>query len=163
MSQIASLIQLSQSLSQGEKLDLAMELLTALKGGQPMAAAGPAAKAPAKASKAAKAPADPDAPKKESTWWIKATQHIRGVLAPSIEAYNAAQPKGAKKMAGTVPTSVGRMLKEAGKLSADTPEPSDDDILRPLRSSRPTPLSPRRRLALWPLMAPRPPRPSSLT
>jgi len=83
-------------------------------------------KAPAKGSKK---PKDPDAPKKEATWWVKATQHVRAALKEAIEAHNAGLAEGGKKLAGTVPVTVASMLKAKGLLSADSPEPSEEDIL----------------------------------
>jgi len=140
MSQFASLSQLSQSLTRDEKFDLAMELLTALKGGQPMAASSKAPKAP-------KVAAEPDAPKKEPSWWMKATQHVRAVLKPSIEAYNAALGKDGKKMAGTAPVVIASMLKASGLLSAESPEASDEDIMEAFAAYKASPPEPKEKKA----------------
>ena len=85
---------------------------------------------PIKASpKASKKPKDPDAPKKEPSWWIKATQHVREALKEAIEADNEALvASGEKKLAGTVPVQVASMLKASGKLSADA-MPEDEEIM----------------------------------
>ena len=87
--------------------------------------------APVKATKATKAKkeVDPDAPPKETSWWIKATQHVRDVLKAQITSDNEALvASGGKKLAGTVPIKVASMLKDAGQLSA-TAMPDDADIL----------------------------------
>ena len=92
-----------------------------------MRAAEPKVKS--KAPKAEKKPKDPDAPKKETTWWIKATQHVREFLKPKIEEYNGELPEGAKKLPGTVPVQVSRILKEAGLL-ADGLMPSEAEMTK---------------------------------
>lgn len=72
---------------------------------------------------------DPSAPKREANWWIKATVSIRAVLKPHIEADNAARAAaGEGKIAGTAPTTVASMLREAGQLSAEV-RPSDEEVL----------------------------------
>jgi len=78
-----------------------------------------AMKPTAKATPSKKAK-DPDAPKKEATWWIKATVQLREMLKPSIDDHNASLGTGEKKLAGTVPTTVGSMLKAKGLLDKDT-------------------------------------------
>jgi hypothetical protein len=84
-----------------------------------------------KASKpkaSSKKPKDPDAPKKEANYFIKATTRVRAVLKPHIEEYNSSLGEGEKKLAGTAPITVSSMLKDAGLLS-DTIEPSEEDIV----------------------------------
>ena len=72
---------------------------------------------------------DPSAPKREANWWIKATVSIRAILKPHIEADNAARAEaGEGKIAGTAPTTVASMLKDAGQLGKDI-EPSEDQVL----------------------------------
>jgi hypothetical protein len=98
--------------------------------------------APAKASKA-KTAKDPDAPKQEPTWWIKATQHVRETLKAQIEADNAALvAEGGKKQAGTVPVRVASMLKAAGKLSADA-MPEDEEIFEAYETFKTDPPEPK--------------------
>lgn len=106
-----------------------------------MASATPT-KASAKAKKAATAK-DPDAPKREATWWIKATQHVREVLKAQIEADNASLvAEGGKKQAGTVPVRVASMLKAAGKLS-DEAMPEDDEIFEAYEEFKMNPPEPK--------------------
>lgn len=84
-----------------------------------------------KASKpkaSSKKPKDPDAPKKEANYFIKATTRVRAVLKPHIEEYNSSLGEGEKKLAGTAPITVSSMLKDAGLLS-DTIEPSEEEIV----------------------------------
>jgi len=66
-------------------------------------------------SKASKAAKDPDAPKRESNWWIKATQHVRAQLAETI----AADKEAGVKVDGKAPIRVASMLKDAGEMSAE--------------------------------------------
>jgi len=70
-------------------------------------------------AKKATAEKDPNAPKKKATWWIEATKTVREALKPAMEAHNANLAEGAKKLPGTAPVQVSRILKEAGLLSAD--------------------------------------------
>ena len=65
-------------------------------------------------SKVAKT-ADPDAPKREGSWWIKATQHVREHLSDLIAADKAA----GVAVKGTAPITVSSMLKDAGELSQE--------------------------------------------
>lgn len=58
---------------------------------------------------------NPDAPKREGNWWVKATQHVRGHLAELIAADKAA----GTVIKGTAPITVSSMLKDAGLLSAE--------------------------------------------
>jgi hypothetical protein len=72
--------------------------------------------------KAAKTAKDPDAPKREATWWIKGTQHVRGLLTESgVLATENARREAAKesKLPAVAAVQVARILKEAGKLTAD--------------------------------------------
>jgi hypothetical protein len=82
---------------------------------------------PAKAPKAEKKAKDPEAPKREANWFIKAMGPIRETLKPLIEAHNAALPEGGKKLAGTVPPQVGRILNETGQMSKEL-QPSADQV-----------------------------------
>lgn len=58
---------------------------------------------------------DPDAPKREGNWWVKATQHVRGHLSDLIAADKAA----GIAIKGTAPITVSSMLKDAGELSQE--------------------------------------------
>ena len=99
-------------------------------------------KAPAKAAKAKKE-VDPDAPPKETSWWIKATSHVRGILKAQIEADNAASlASGGKKLAGTVPVMVASMLKTSGQL-ADGLMPEDAEILEAYETFKVNPPAPK--------------------
>jgi hypothetical protein len=72
---------------------------------------------------------DPSAPKREANWWIKATVNIRSMLKAHIEADNTARAEaGESKIAGTAPTTVASMLKDAGQLGKDT-EPTEEQVL----------------------------------
>jgi len=119
MSAASMISEMSARLSHEERLDLAISLLSSLKGST-------SAVTPTMAPKAEKAtkPKDPDAPKKETTWWIKRTQHVREILKPLIEEHNASAEK---KLAGTAPVRVASMLKDAGLLSEEM-QPSNGQI-----------------------------------
>jgi hypothetical protein len=87
---------------------------------------------------------DPSAPKREANWWIKATQHVRSLLAEQIAADNEARvADGDKKLPGTVPTTVASMLKDAGKLSADV-TPSEEEVLAAYESYKAEPPAPKK-------------------
>jgi len=98
--------------------------------------------APKAGRKAAKAAKDPMAPKKEATWWIKATQHIRGILKPTIDSHNSALAEGEKKLPGTTPVQVSRILKNGGLLS-DSLMPEDAQILAAFATFLKDPLPPK--------------------
>jgi hypothetical protein len=66
-------------------------------------------------AKAAKAAPAADAPKREGSWWIKATQHVREHLSELIAADKAA----GVAVKGTAPITVSSMLKDAGELSQE--------------------------------------------
>jgi len=128
-----TLIETSKSLSAAERLSLAMGILATLQGSEPAPAA--------KKSKTAKEPKPADAPKKEANWFVQALTSVRAALKPLIEAHNAALPEGSKKLAGTVAPQVGRVLKEAGQLSAEI-KPTEAQIKAAFHSflaSPPTP------------------------
>jgi len=97
------------------------------------------AKPSAKASKAK----DPDAPKRETTWWIKATQSVRTILKAHIESDNSALGEGEKKISGTAPVTVSSMLKDSGKLTAETWQDLDEasvlEAYETYKSSPPAP------------------------
>jgi hypothetical protein len=111
--------EMSARLSHEERLDLAISLLSSLKGST-------SAVTPTMAPKAEKTkkPKDPEAPKKEATWWIKRTQYVREILKPLIDEHNASAEK---KLAGTAPVRVASMLKDAGLLSEEM-MPSDAQV-----------------------------------
>jgi hypothetical protein len=93
-----------------------------------------------------KVKAEPEEPKakKEANWFVKALSSVRATLKPLIEAHNAALPEGGKKLAGTVAPQVGRMLKEAGQLSA-TVEPTQAQVAEAFKNfliSPPVPKTP---------------------
>jgi PHD/YefM family antitoxin component YafN of YafNO toxin-antitoxin module len=120
-SSIAEIVTMAESLSTEERLDLIVAITNGLKG-EPI-------KPSKKATKKAKE-VDPDAPKRETTWWIKATQHVRNTLKPYIQEYNASLGDEGKKMPGTAPVSVAKALKEAGHMSAEDYEVDQDTILK---------------------------------
>ena len=72
---------------------------------------------PTKASSKASKPKDPNAPKREANYFIKATAVVREILKPAIDAHNAALGSDEKKLPGTAPVRVSSMLKDAGLLS----------------------------------------------
>jgi hypothetical protein len=72
---------------------------------------------------------DPDAPKKEATWWVKRTCEVRYVLKDVIAAENTERKsRGENALPAIVAVRVASMLRDAGKLTKDD-MPSDDDIL----------------------------------
>jgi len=79
----------------------------------------------AKPAKAAKAPKTSEP--KEATWWVKATQHVRTALKPTIDSHNSALPEGGKKVTGTAALTVASALKKAGLL-AEGMMPTDAQI-----------------------------------
>ena len=98
---------------------------------------------PVKKAKAESEAEEPK-PKKEANWFVKALTAVRATLKPLIEAHNAALPEGGKKLAGTVAPQVGRMLKEAGQLSAEV-EPTEAQVAEAFKSfliSPPVPKTP---------------------
>jgi len=107
-STIAEIVTMAESLSTEERLDLIMAITNSLKG------------EPIKPTKKTSKKVDPDAPKRETTWWIKATVQLREMLKPYIREHNASLGEDGKKMPGTVPTTVASMLKAKGLLDKDT-------------------------------------------
>ena len=91
------------------------------------------APAPAKASKKAK---DPSAPKQEPNWWLKATQHVRAILKPAIEELNSALPEGGRKIPGTAPVAVTKILKDANVISSDSWEVSKEATMEAFKTFR---------------------------
>jgi len=72
---------------------------------------------------------DPSAPKREANWFIKSTVRVRAILKEHIEADNAERAEaGEPKVAGTAPTTVASMLKDAGLSSKET-EPTEEEVL----------------------------------
>lgn len=72
---------------------------------------------------------DPDAPKKEATWWVKRTCEVRDVLKDVIAAENTGRKsRGENALPAVVAVRVASMLRDAGKLTKDD-MPSHDDIL----------------------------------
>lgn len=72
---------------------------------------------------------DPNAPKKEATWWVKRTCEVRYVLKDVIAAENTERKsRGENALPAIVAVRVASMLRDAGKLTKDD-MPSDDDIL----------------------------------
>jgi hypothetical protein len=70
---------------------------------------------------------DPNAPKKEATWWVKRTQDVRKAILDEIVAENVSRKARGEKGLTTPHTTVASMLRDAGKLSKDV-MPSVDDI-----------------------------------
>ena len=77
--------------------------------------------------KAEKKAKDPDAPKREANWFIKALTPVRAALKPLFEAHNSALPEGAKKLNGADAPRVGRILNETGLMSKDV-QPTEAQI-----------------------------------
>jgi hypothetical protein len=115
MSAMNTQIETSKSLTPAERLSLAMGILATLQGPETLV---PAPKAKKGKAAAATADGEPKA-KKPVNWFVTAMGPVRKILKPLIDAHNAALPEGDKKLAGTVPPQVGRVLKEAGQLSAE--------------------------------------------
>lgn len=75
----------------------------------------------------AKKEKDPDAPKKEATWWVKRTCEVREAIKEEITAENAARKsRGEKALPAVVAVRVASMLRDAGKLTQDVFPPVDD-------------------------------------
>ena len=133
-----TLIETAKTLSYSERIDLAMGILASLKTNEPVS------EKPKKATKAPKAPKEPkpeNAPKKEVNWFVRSLAHVREVIKPLIENYNASLSEGSKKLAGTAAPLVGRILKEANQLSSEV-QPTDaqiNDAFKSLLSNPPTP------------------------
>ena len=121
MSAMNTLIETSKSLTPAERLNLAMGILATLQSPE-----APKAKAKKAKPVAEAVTAEPKA-KKEVNWFVQALTPVRAALKPLIEAHNASLPEGGKKLAGTVAPQVGRVLKEAGQLSAEV-SPTDAQI-----------------------------------
>jgi hypothetical protein len=87
-----------------------------------------ALKASSKPTKAKKVK-DPNAPKKEATWWVKRTCEVREALKEVIASENTARKsRGEKALPAVVAVRVASMLRDAGKLTKDD-MPSQDEIL----------------------------------
>jgi hypothetical protein len=72
---------------------------------------------------------DPNAPKKEATWWVKRTCEVRDHLKDMIAEENTARKsRGEHALPAIVAVRVASMLRDAGTLTKDT-MPSHDDIL----------------------------------
>jgi hypothetical protein len=72
---------------------------------------------------------DPNAPKKEATWWVKRTCEVRDHLKEVISEENSSRKsRGEKALPAVVAVRVTSMLRDAGKLTQDV-MPSRDDIL----------------------------------
>ena len=133
-----TLIETAKTLSYSERIDLAMGILASLNTNEPVS------EKPKKATKAPKAPKEPkpeNAPKKEVNWFVRSLAHVREVIKPLIENYNASLSEGSKKLAGTAAPLVGRILKEANQLSSEV-QPTDaqiNDAFKSLLSNPPTP------------------------
>ncbi len=83
-----------------------------------------AASKPAKAKKEK----DPNAPKKEATWWVKRTCEVREAIKEEITAENVSRKaRGENALPAVVAVRVASMLRDAGKLTQDV-MPSVDDI-----------------------------------
>jgi len=81
------------------------------------------------ASKSTKKAKNPDAPKQEPNWWLKATQHVRGILKPHIAEMNASLAEGDKKIPGTAPVAVTKLLKDQGIISSENWEVAEEDVM----------------------------------
>ena len=133
-----TLIETAKTLSYSERIDLAMGILASLKTNEPVS------EKPKKATKAPKAPKEPkpeNAPEKKVNWFVRSLAHVREVIKPLIENYNASLSEGSKKLAGTAAPLVGRILKEANQLSSEV-QPTDaqiNDAFKSLLSNPPTP------------------------
>jgi hypothetical protein len=77
--------------------------------------------------KAEKKAKDPDAPKREANWFIKALAPVRASLKPLFEIHNSALPEGGKKLNGADATRVGRILKETGFMTKEN-QPTEAQI-----------------------------------
>lgn len=72
---------------------------------------------------------DPDAPKKEATWWVKRTCEVREALKDVIASENASRKsRGENALPAVAAVRVTSMLRDTGKLSQDG-MPSQEDML----------------------------------
>lgn len=72
---------------------------------------------------------DPNAPKKEATWWVKRTCEVREHLKDTIAAENTdRKSRGENALPAIVAVRVSSMLRDAGKLTQEIMA-SHDDIL----------------------------------
>lgn len=75
----------------------------------------------------AKKEKDPNAPKKEPTWWVKRTCEVRKVIKDEIVAENTARKsRGEKALPAIAAVLVTSMLSDAGKLTKDIFPPVED-------------------------------------
>ena len=100
--------------------------LTALEAKMESFAAAPTTPKPAKGTKK---PKDPDAPKKEPNWWLKATEHVRGILKPHITEMNSSLAEGDKKIPGTAPVAVTKLLKDQGVISSEGWDVAEEAVM----------------------------------
>lgn len=85
-----------------------------------------ALKAASKPTKAKKEK-DPNAPKKEATWWVKRTCEVREAIKEEITAENEARKsRGEKSLPAVVAVRVASMLRDAGKLTQDVFPPVEE-------------------------------------
>lgn len=88
-----------------------------------------ALKAASKSVKKTKKEKDPNAPKKEATWWVKRTCEVRDHLKDVIAEENTARKsRGEHSLPAVAAVRVASMLRDAGKLTQDI-MPSHDEIL----------------------------------
>lgn len=88
-----------------------------------------ALKAASKSVKKTKKEKDPNAPKKEATWWVKRTCEVRDHLKDVIAEENTTRKsRGENALPAVAAVRVASMLRDAGKLTQDT-MPSHDEIL----------------------------------
>ena len=83
----------------------------------------------AKPAKGTKKPKDPDAPKKEPNWWLKATEHVRSILKPRITEMNSSLAEGEKKIPGTAPVAVTKLLKDQGAISSEGWDVAEEAVM----------------------------------
>jgi colicin import membrane protein len=75
----------------------------------------------------AKKEKDPNAPKKEATWWVKRTCEVREAIKDEITAENTARKsRGEHALPAVVAVRVASMLRDAGKLTQDSFPPVED-------------------------------------
>ena len=88
-----------------------------------------ALKAASKSVKKTKKEKDPNAPKKEATWWVKRTCEVRDHLKDVIAEENTARKsRGENALPAVAAVRVASMLRDAGKLTQES-MPSHDEIL----------------------------------
>jgi hypothetical protein len=124
MATVETVVASALELSVEDRLQVLHQLTASLLGASAAVAAIPKAASGKKAK-------SPDAPKRELTWWIKATMEVRKILKTTGDELEV-----------TTPPRVASMLKGAGQL-ADGLFPSDEEVLAMYEEYKANPPAPK--------------------